>query len=211
MTSTLRRHRLSVVLALLLLAMMVSWWTTTEAPVAASAQKELRMPTSKILVVYYSRTGTTAKLAGAIATPLGADLEPLQDTVDRAGAFGFLRSLVDAMRRRGTTLQPLTVDPAAYELVLVGTPVWGSAAAAPVRTFFDHYRGKLPEVAFFLTDGTTSHDAVWADMTKLAGRKPVATLGIAQKDVLADRYRDKVTAFIDALPRAPLPERVPSM
>jgi hypothetical protein len=64
------------------------------------------MSTSRILVVYYSRTGTTAELAEAIARATGADVERLVDTVARSGGLGFLRSLRDAASKRRTTLEP---------------------------------------------------------------------------------------------------------
>lgn len=163
-------------------------------------KKEVRMPASSTLVIYYSRTGTTKTVAEAIAKSTGADLERIEDTVNRAGATGFLRSLWDAGRKSETKLQPLGVDPAAYRLVIVGTPDWGSSVSAPVRTFLKAQQGRLPEVAFFLTDGTKDHTAVFRDMAVLAGREPVATLGIPQAEVVAGRYAEPVERFVKSLP-----------
>ena len=153
----------------------------------------------KALVVYYSRTETTAELAGAIAEALDAQIEPLVDTVSRRGGRGFLRSLRDAAGRRGTTIEPLHVDPSAYDLVVVGTPDWGGAVAAPVRTFLEENRARLVRVAFFLTDGTTDHEKVFRDMALLAGRDPVASLGVPHDDVREGRYADRVAAFAASL------------
>jgi len=172
-----------------------------------AAPKELRMPTSNVLVIYYSRTGTTQKLAEAIAKATNADLEPLTDTVNRKGFGGFMRSLMDTFRRRGSTLNPLGVDPTGYDLVVIGTPDWGKSVAAPVRTFLGEHQGKLRRVAFFLTDGTTDHAAVFRDMASMVGAEPVAVLGVPQADVVADRYAEKLAAFVKALPAAqPVPQ-----
>jgi menaquinone-dependent protoporphyrinogen IX oxidase len=153
----------------------------------------------KALVVYYSRTETTAELARAIARALGAELEPLVDTVSRGGGRGFVRSLRDAARRRATAIEPLHVDPGAYDLVVVGTPDWGGAAAAPVRTFLEENAACLSQIAFFLTDGVADHEKVFHDMALLAGRDPVAFLGLPHDEVREGRYAEQVAAFAAAL------------
>jgi menaquinone-dependent protoporphyrinogen IX oxidase len=153
----------------------------------------------KALVVYYSRTETTAELARAIAEALDAELEPLVDTVSRSGARGMLRSLRDAARRRASTIEPLHVDPGAFDLVVVGTPDWGGAAAAPVRAFLEQNRTRLARVAFFLTDGTADHEKVFRDMAALAGRDPVASLGLPHDEVQEGRYVERVAAFAASL------------
>jgi hypothetical protein len=153
----------------------------------------------RALVVYYSRTETTAELAKAIAEAIGAELEPLVDTVSRSGGRGFLRSLRDAAGRRSTTIEPLRADPGAYDLVVVGTPDWGGAVAAPVRTFLQEQRERLPRIAFFLTDGAADHEKVFRDMAELAGREPVASLGVPHDDVVAGGYAGRVAAFAASL------------
>jgi flavodoxin len=164
--------------------------------------REPRMPTSNTLVIYYSRTGTTAKLAQAIARATGADTERITDTVDRDGFFGFMRSLLDAIRKSGSTLNPVGVDPAAYELVIIGTPDWGQSVAAPTRTFLVSQQGRLKKVAFFLTDGTSDHAKVFAEMAQMVAASPVATLGIPHADVVNDQFQSRVDAFVKQLPRA---------
>jgi flavodoxin len=169
-------------------------------PTQEDAGKEARVPASKILVIYYSRTGTTAKVADAIAGATGADVERLMDTVDRSGFMGFMRSLFDAIRRRGTTLKPLSVDPALYEVVVIGTPDWGKSMSTPMRTFLETYKGRLRQVAFFLTDGKADHDAIFREMAALVGREPIACLGLPRDDVVKDRFAAKVETFVKSLP-----------
>ena len=53
----------------------------------------------KILCIYYSRTGHTAKLMDDIARELGCELVKLSDGVDRSGLMGWLRSGRQAMSR----------------------------------------------------------------------------------------------------------------
>lgn len=157
----------------------------------------------RTLVVYYSRTGTTAALGDAIARRLAAhgsvDVEALFDVVDRRGPFGFVRSIVDTIRRQRPALATLAHDAARYDLVVLGTPVWGSTVSAPMRTFLAAHAGRLPRVAFFLTDGLTSHEMVFHDMTELVGTEPLATLGLDHDAVDRGVYDTAVATFVDRI------------
>lgn len=163
---------------------------------------------STTLVIYYSRSGTTAKLAEAIARGTGADTERITDTVERSGFFGFMRSLRDAIRKAGSPLTPPSVDPSSYQLVIIGTPDWGQSVAAPTRTFLSSQKGRLKNVAFFLTDGTSDHEQVFADMADLLGIKPIATLGIPRADVVHDDFQARVDEFVKQLLHAPTGQAV---
>ena len=56
------------------------------------------MADQKALVVYYSRTGNTRKIAGHIAEELGARLEQVVDINARPGIWGFFRAGMPAAR-----------------------------------------------------------------------------------------------------------------
>lgn len=104
------------------------------------------------------------------------------------------------------------MEPTAYELVVVGTPNWGSSTSAPVRTFLKDYQGRLPQVAFFLTEGGKGHDAVFKDMAALVGHEPIARLWVTHDDVLASKYGPSLREFLDALaPKAAIPEAAPAV
>ncbi len=78
----------------------------------------------KALVVFFSRTGKVRRVAEAIAAELGADVEEIVDTRDRRGPFGLLSAARDAMLRRTARIEEPAHDPADYDLVVIGTPVW---------------------------------------------------------------------------------------
>ncbi|WP_232450506.1 flavodoxin family protein [Burkholderia ubonensis] len=91
------------------------------------------MYADKILVVFYSRTGTTRRAGAALATMLHADVEEIVETHSRIGPFGFLRSLVEAINRKPAEIAASKRDPSAYDLVVIGTPVWAGSVSSPVR------------------------------------------------------------------------------
>jgi flavodoxin len=53
---------------------------------ASSGRLEMARP--RILVVYYSRSGTTRKIAEALSEALACDLEEIVEDKSRAGSFG---------------------------------------------------------------------------------------------------------------------------
>ena len=150
----------------------------------------------KALVVYYSRTGSTAKLAQDIAARLGCDIDPIVDTVKRTGIIGWLKSGRGAMRKSLTRLEPPKLDPAQYDLVIVGTPVWATNVSVPTRTYLHENGGKLRRVAFFLTGGGDKFGPVLAEMEAICGQRPVATLGLRMRDVKRGKHGEKVERFI---------------
>jgi len=107
----------------------------------------------KTLIVYYSRTGATKKLAGFLAEKLGAESEEIKDTVKRAGVTGYLLAGRDASLRRLTKLETIKNNPADFDLVIIGTPIWAFNMSAPIRTYLTEQKDKFKRVAFFCTMG----------------------------------------------------------
>ena len=103
----------------------------------------------KILIAYYSRTGTTKKVAEVLGIKLNADIEEIKDTVDRVGAKGYLLSGRDATLRRMTTIEPMQKNPADYDLVIIGTPIWSWNLSVPVRTYLEQHKTEFKNIALF--------------------------------------------------------------
>jgi flavodoxin len=160
-----------------------------------SEPEELEM---KALVVFYSRTGNTGKVAQALARELGAAAAGISEPGSRAGIFGYLGAGRDATLKRLTPIEPLAFDPAGYDLIVLGTPVWAFTMASPVRTFLTENAAKLKAVAFFCTEGGNGHDRTFRHMEELAGKKPVATLALLEKELKAD-FGAKVKEFAKRL------------
>lgn len=153
----------------------------------------------KTLVVFYSRTGTTKKVALEISNKLGAEIEEIRDTVNRSGVKGYLVSGRDAMKKRLTTLELTTKNPADFDLVIIGTPIWGWNMSVPVRTYITEKKGDFKKVAFFCTMGGTGDDKAFAEMEQIIGQKPVATLALLTRDVAKNDFAEKLEKFTAAL------------
>jgi flavodoxin len=136
---------------------------------------------SRILVVYYTRTGTTQQLARWIAAAVDADLERIVDRRKRSGALGFLRSSWEAAMHKNVPIEPSVRDPTQYDLVVIGSPIWAESLASPVRSYLEANRNELRTVAFYCAC-THSHASrrVFAQMAELCGVEPVATMAVRE-------------------------------
>jgi len=153
----------------------------------------------KTLVAFYSRTGTTKKVAEKIAEILVCNLEEIFDIKDRSGAYGYLTAGRDATLRKLTTLQPLENNPADYELVIIGTPIWSWNVSTPIRTYLENNKSKFRQVAFFCTMGGSGGQRAFSEMEKIINIKPVATLELQTKEVVKNEYEKKLKEFIEKL------------
>lgn len=151
----------------------------------------------RILIVYYSRSGTTRRLAQALSAALQCDTEELVETRSRSGVLGYLRSAMESRRQHpSTSLVKATKDPSLYDLIVLGTPVWAWSVASPVRAYMMANRPAFAAVAFFCTCGGSGSDAVFAQMRQLAGKAPLACLVLTATQVAKQRLDPRLRTFL---------------
>ncbi len=153
----------------------------------------------KTLVVYYSLSGTTRRVAEAVAHELGADFEELRCDRYRMRPVGFIKAGYDSWADRMPAIAPLQHDLAAYDLVVIGGPMWAGRVTTPVRALLRQQAGKLPQVAFLMTLGGASSDKALCEMQALATRAPVATLALTDKDLKVGNLTSAVLSFAAGL------------
>lgn len=156
---------------------------------------------ARILVIDYSRSGNTHKVAQAIAGACGADLEQIRDAKPRRGLWGWIRSGREAIRAIPGEIRSPRRDPADYDLVVLGSPVWASHVSSPMRAYLAERSGALTRIALFVTEGGSGGPRALAEMSALAGLKPVATLELRAKEMNGD-LRSMVESFVDRLQEA---------
>lgn len=154
----------------------------------------------KTLVAYYSRSGHTKQVAKAIAEQLNADLEEINDLKNRSGFFGFIIAGFDGTFKKPTQIKEIEKDPAQYDLVIMGSPIWGFVNSAPaLRTYVSQNKDKFKKVAFFLTMGGSPGKSAVADLEKVCGKKSLAMLEITEDQIGKGTQAQKVDQFIALL------------
>jgi flavodoxin len=166
---------------------------------AVCAEGIFHMDRLRILVVFYSRSGTTRTIALALAKLLRCDLEEIIEPKSRIGISGYLRSLVEALLKRPASITAMQRKLAAYDLVIIGTPVWCSSLSSPVRAYLTATAAQLPKVAFFCSFGGSGSNSTFAQMTAVIGKKPGACCAITQQEVQLGTYGEPLSKFAIAL------------
>lgn len=150
----------------------------------------------KFLVVYYSRTKTTQKVAEVLKIKLEADVEEILDLTSRAGGLGFIRGGKDAVFERPTRIAASQHNPENYDVVIIGTPVWAGTVTPAVRTYLSQNARYLKNVALFTTQGSKETQKVMIAMKKILDVEPLAELQLTTKEVLKAEYGKKLDVFI---------------
>ena len=148
----------------------------------------------KILVTYYSRSKNTEKVAKEIQKNLESDIEEIIDIKNRSGTLGWIKSLIDAIRRNSGEIKPIEKNIADYDLVIVGTPVWASSTSSATLTYLKENKEKFKNLSFFCTCGSSGYEETFEQMEELSGKKAVETLYITKKDMNYS-FESKIESF----------------
>ena len=115
----------------------------------------------KVLVLYYSQTGTTEKVAQAFQAGLGADIEAILPVEPYDGDFQATIARGGQELREGILpeIQPLKANVADYDVIFLGFPVWFGTYAQPIATVLatQNFDGK--KVVPFCTFGSGGLDS----------------------------------------------------
>ena len=153
----------------------------------------------KVLVAYYSLTGHTEKLAVGIAAELSADIERIEEVGNRSGFLSKVAAAFQAATGRSARIHETRINPAGYDLVILGTPVWAWTMSTPMRSYIKRYAANIGPVAFFCTEGGQGGARCFSHMAELLGKEPVATLEVTETDLKSGAESTKLDAFFKSI------------
>ena len=112
---------------------------------------------TKPLVVYWtwSDTHNTKVVAEMLQQKTGADIKLIEMVTPYPNDFGSVMQLGqrDLAQPKAPAIKDMDLDLSKYDPIYVGTPIWFSTFAPPVRTFLQSYDLKDKTVALFCTHG----------------------------------------------------------
>ena len=111
------------------------------AAIAAEKPGSMRLPESRILVAYFSRSGNTRVIAGLLHRSLNADLFEIVPATPYPDDY--LETVAMAKQERDDgrvrALGTKALDMARYDTVYLGFPIWGETVPPVIRAFLaDH-------------------------------------------------------------------------
>ena len=137
---------------LLLLAAYLFFYTTAPHDGMSAELPGLQAAAgAKALVIYYSRTGNTRTVAETIRDTYGCTVQEIEDMKDRSGFLGFIGGMIDVRRNPTTTINPATLNLEGYDLLFIGSPIWGMKYAPAITTFLHSTDFTSKKVVLFVT------------------------------------------------------------
>lgn len=159
-------------------------------------------------IVYYSMSGNTKYAADKIADGIKAlgevdiiRLEPVKAYPDK-GVRKFFWGGKSAVMAETPALQPYEFNIGKYDRVILGTPVWASTFAPPLRTFIHENQDvKGKKIAVFACFSGGGADKAIEKMKKYIGIEQIEAelILIDPKDHVKEENNAKIAEFCSAL------------
>ena len=157
----------------------------------------------RTLIVYYSLEGNTEYAARRIAAQIGAEmlrLEPVK-AFPSSGFKKFFWGGKSAVMGETPELMPYRFDPASYDRIIFGFPVWAGNVTPPIRTFLKENDMHGKRVAAFACESGSGAEKALGKLKSalnLEGLEAELIL-IDPKDRPSAENDRKLKAFCDAL------------
>ncbi|MBQ3803853.1 MAG: NAD(P)H-dependent oxidoreductase [Oscillospiraceae bacterium] len=156
---------------------------------------------SKKLVAYFSASGTTAKVAKALAEAAGADLYEIkpQQPYTRADLNWMDKKARSTVEMQDKASRPAIVtgdvDVSGYDTILLGFPIWWYIAPTIINTFLEAYDFSGKTIVLFATSGGSGFGKALVYLQKSA---PGATI---QEGKLLNGHQtaDSLKAWADSV------------
>ena len=153
----------------------------------------------KILVVFYSKSGHTKKVAENLAKSLKADMDEIVDLKDRSGIKSCILGGRDGMKGSLTEIKTKK-NPANYDLVILGTPIWAGNSTPAARTYVTKFKNKIKKLVIFVTADNSGPEKTVEVIEEIWGKKVEIFEGWITEDFKEnEKYREKATKFLEKI------------
>ncbi|MDO9113489.1 MAG: flavodoxin [Polaromonas sp.] len=156
----------------------------------------------KILVVFYSYTGTSRRLVQLLCSQLDWPSGEIVEERARSGASGTLRCVADSLLRRQPRIRYQGPDPGGFGTVVLVSPIWAYRLASPMRSFVAERRDDLQQIAVVSVMGGSGAPNAVAEIGHLLGRAPLLATAFTTREVDDGSCAGRLEAFGHALQAA---------
>ena len=153
---------------------------------------------SKTLILYYSQTGTTEKVAQELQSKLNADMELIGLENPYSGTYGESVARVAKERESGVLpeLLPLKADIAKYDTIFLGYPIWFGTYAMPIASLVKEYDFEGKHIVTFCTFGSGGLEAAIQDLKNTERFLKEPRLSTIQKQTLVGMMKSLTGAHL---------------
>ncbi len=149
---------------------------------------------ASIVILCYSRTGHSARLARKLEDRTGAGIITMQAPAYGRGTWGFIRAIFDSIRRRWVLPQEVDDRLNTAKCIILCGPVWTSFPATPLRAALHAKQLDGKAIAIFLTSGSNSSGQKALDVAQQDLGRPFVAFEVLSND---SEGSERETALID--------------
>jgi flavodoxin len=155
----------------------------------------------KTAVVFYSLNGNCALIAQEIKARLDADLLRLHTEDEKPrGSFAKFFWAIGVMKgMKKAPLKPYTFNPSAYDLIIIGAPVWAGGPAQPIRAFLAETNITGKKIALFVCHGGGAGKALDKFKALLPGNSIVAETDFIVPIKNSEKAKQQVADWVKGL------------
>ena len=132
-------------------------------------QVNTSLDSSKVLVVYFSQSGNTQKLAKLISDRVGGDFVRIETVQTYPTEYNELADF--AKNERDNNIKPelkdLEIDIDDYDTIFIGYPIWWYQMPMAMYTFFDTYNFDGKTIVPFNTHEGSGNGGTYDDIKEL--------------------------------------------
>lgn len=152
---------------------------------------------SRKLVAYLSRSGNTRVIAGQLKRTFSADIFEIRTATPWPEDYEEMVAWASRMRTSATPppLAESVSEIGKYDVVFLGSPIWGEALPAPVRTFLTTHNLSGKTLVPFFTYGCCGAGSAPETIAKLAPRAKI----MEPFSLKCDQERDTMNSVNDWL------------
>ena len=138
-------------------------------------QGNTSLDSSKVLVVYFSQSGNTQKLAKLISDRVGGDFVKIETVQTYPTEYNELADF--AKNERDNNIKPelkdLEIDIDDYDTIFIGYPIWWYQMPMAMYTFFDTYNFDGKTIVPFNTHEGSGNGGTYDDIKELEPKAKV--------------------------------------
>lgn len=151
----------------------------------------------RILIAYYSQTGTTKSVADIIHKVIGGDIFEIRSRTSNIDSYN---DLVEAFKReRDQNARPDFLDeltnPDDYDVIILGNPCWGELFPNATFTFLEKYKFENKTILPFDTHMGSGLGSIVNEIKKLCP-KAIVKDGLAIRNTRCRNCRTDVEKWL---------------
>jgi flavodoxin len=156
------------------------------------------MASLRKLVIYYSLTGHIRQFSEFISQQIGADLLELQPKQEppKAGFGKYFWGGKQVYMKEKPALAPLDKNPADYDIIFLGTPIWAWTYTPAFNSFFDQQKLTGKKIALFCSCGSDPGQVFTHFTNQLTGNEIIGQLALKEADSSPEENQQKLADWL---------------